>query len=98
MNSERKARIAERRSQIPHKYRRTYDRAVAGKSLRSCVNAQCLECVCWQRKEVTLCTDVACPLYAVRPYRNSGNSRKGALSGAESTNSGQRVSEYRIGN
>lgn len=90
MNSKREAQIAERRAQMPRKYRQIYDRAVEGKSLRSSVTAQCLECVCWVSREVTLCTDLACPLYAVKPYRNSGNACQGALSGAESNKSHQR--------
>jgi hypothetical protein len=87
LSTERQERIAERRSQMPKSYRATYDRAVKGKSLRAAVNAQCLECVCWQRKEVTLCTDLACPLYAVRPYRAQEipqNGLDGGFSGAES--------------
>ena len=83
MNVERQERIAARQTQIPRKYRAVYDRAVKGTSLRSAINAQCLECVCWQSKEVALCTDLACPLWAVRPYRSSGNAREGALSSAE---------------
>ena len=62
------------------------DKAVEGRSLRACVNAFCLECVCWQSNEVRMCTDQACPLYAVRPYRCSGNPSDGGFIGAESTN------------
>lgn len=83
----RQAKIAERRAQIPRSYRATYDRAVKGRSLRAAINAQCLECVCWQRKEITLCTDLACPLYAVRPYQSPQNGRQGQVSGVESKNS-----------
>ena len=85
----RKEQIAERRAQIPSKYRAIYDRAVTAKSLRAAVNAQCLECVCWQRKEITLCTDLACPLYAVRPYQSSRSGRDEGFNGAESKNSGK---------
>jgi hypothetical protein len=60
-------RIAKRRADMPNVYRGIYDRAVSGKSLRSAVNSFCLECVMWQRKEVRLCTSLACPLW---PYRN----------------------------
>ncbi|MFC1792733.1 hypothetical protein ACFL3Q_04020 [Planctomycetota bacterium] len=85
----REEQIAERRAQMPRKYRRLYGRAVGGRSLRSCVNAQCLECCGWQSREVTLCTDPACPLWAVRPYRSSGSAHDGDFSDAESTESGQ---------
>ena len=87
MNTDRQEKIAERREAMPRKYRAKYDKAVSGKSLRAAVNAQCLECVMWVSKEVTLCTDLACPLYAVRPYRSSGSTRNGDLIGVESKNS-----------
>lgn len=58
-----------RRNRIPSAYRGIYDRAISGQSLRAAVNAQCLECVCWKKNEIKHCTDIACPLYAVRPYR-----------------------------
>lgn len=87
MDDKRQAQIAERRKQMPRAYRATYNRAVKGKSLRAAINAQCLECVCWQRKEVTLCTDLACPLYAVRPYQLPQSGREGQVTGIESKNS-----------
>jgi hypothetical protein len=86
----RETEIATRRAQMPRKYRRLYDRAVQGKSLRSCVNAQCLECCGWQSKEVAMCSDVACPLWAKRPYRSSGSAHDGGFRGAESENSDKR--------
>lgn len=89
MRTDREAQIAERRAVFPRKYRRLYDRAVEGKSLRACVNAQCLDCVAGQSREIRLCTDLACPLWAMRPYRSSGTNRDGGLSGAESENSGK---------
>lgn len=89
MKTERETRIAERRAQMPKKYRRQYDKAVEGRSLRACVNAFCGECVCWQSNEVRLCTDLACPLYAVRPYRSAGSARDGGLISAGRANSEQ---------
>ena len=80
----REAQIAERRKQMPRAYRRTYDRAVRGSSLRACINAQCLECCGWQRVEVAACTDLGCPLYAVRPYQSSQNPHEGRFNDAES--------------
>ena len=77
--------VAERRLQIPRKYRAIYDRAIKGKGLRAAINAQCLECVAWISNEVRNCTDLACPLWAVRPYRISRNSQTEAFSGVEST-------------
>lgn len=89
ISAERQAKIAERRVQIPRAYKATYDKAIKGKSLRAAINAQCLECVCWQRKEITLCTDLACPLYAVRPYQIPQNGHEGGLISAESQKSGR---------
>jgi len=86
MNLKRTEQVAARRVAFPRKYRRLYDRAVEGKSLRACVNAQCLDCCAGQSNEVALCTDLACPLWAVRPYRVSGNSQDGGLIAPESTN------------
>ena len=76
----RKEQIAERLAQMPSKYRATYRRAVKGRSLRACVNAFCQECVCWQSREIRLCTDSACPLWAVRPYQSAGSAPDGHFS------------------
>lgn len=83
----RDEQIAERLNQMPTKYRATYRRAIKGRSLRACVNSQCLECCGWQRVEVARCSDLACPLYAVRPYQDaSGNAQDGQFTGAERVN------------
>jgi hypothetical protein len=66
----RSEQIAERRAQMPRSYRGIYDKATQGRSLRAAINSFCLECVCWQTKEIRLCTDLACPLWMVRPYQN----------------------------
>ncbi len=87
MMKTREEQIAERRKQMPRSYRANYDRAVKGKSLRGAINAQCLECVCWVTKEVRLCTDLACPLCAVRPYQSSQNGRDGQDTEPEPKNS-----------
>ena len=86
MNINRQQKLA----QIPKAYRANYKKAIHGKSLRACVNAQCLECVCWQIKEIRLCTSLACPLYAVRPYQKIlQNPHNEGFSGVENENSGQ---------
>jgi hypothetical protein len=93
MSTSRQEQIAERLEAMPRKYRQQYKKAVAGRSLRACVNAQCLECVYWISKEVTLCTDLGCPLYAVRPYqRSAGSGRQGGLIGSESKKEVKKVS------
>ena len=93
MMKTREEQIAERREQMPRSYRATYDKAIKGKSLRAAINAFCLECVCWQIEEIRKCTDLACPLYAVRPYQLPQNTSEGGSAPQESTNSGRDVSE-----
>jgi len=93
LEEKRKAAIAKRRKGISVLYIATYDRAVSGKSLRAAANAQCLECVCWQRIEITNCTDLACPLYAYRPYRIPAAGRNEPAERAESTNELQPIPE-----
>jgi hypothetical protein len=90
MNSDRDQKIIQRRAGIPKAYRKTYDKAVKGKSLRAAVNAQCQECVFYQIGEIRNCLDLACPLYAVRPYQGiSQNPCNEPFIGAESMNSGE---------
>ena len=84
----RDEQIAERLRQMPPKYRATYRRAVQGRSLRACINAQCSECCGYQSREVAACTDLGCPLWAARPYSVSGTARDGHLTAAESPNGG----------
>ena len=84
--------IAERLRQMPPKYRETYRRAVKGRSLRACINAQCLECCSWQSGEVARCSDCGCPLHSVRPYQNGSRSRQdGQFLSAEGRNAHQGV-------
>ena len=91
----RQKSVARRRQAIPSVYRRVYDRAAAGKSLRAAVNSFCLECCGWQKVEVRDCTSLACPLFAVRPYqRDSHTARQGRDLRAGATNVGVKVSEH----
>jgi len=82
--------IEQRRKQIPDIHRTNYDKALRGRSMKAAIKAFCLECVCWQKEEVRLCTDLACPLYPYRPYKNSVNqcSERRSFS-AESKKSGK---------
>ena len=79
LEERRKAAIAKRLAIITKDYRRTYERAVKGNSLRAAINAQCLECVGWQRLEVHRCTSLACPLWAVRPYQEINSKARNEL-------------------
>ena len=75
------------RTQISKAYRGIYKKALRGKSLRSAVNAQSLECVCWHIQEIRNCSDKGCPLYAVRPYQEIlQNPHYEGFSSVESTN------------
>lgn len=94
MKIERKEKVTHRRSQIPKAYRVTYDKAVNCQSLRAAINAQCLECVCWQIKEIRNCTDLACPLYAFRPYQSTQGGRNDGFSDVESKKSDSRGQKH----
>lgn len=65
--------IEQRRKQMPNIHRANYDKAMRGKSKKAAIKAFCLMCVCWQKEEVRLCSDLACPLYPYRPYKNRAN-------------------------
>jgi hypothetical protein len=66
-----KQRITAWRENIPDlysgAYRRTYDKAMSGKSLRAAVTAKCQDCMCWQGTEIRQCDIVICPLHPYRP-------------------------------
>jgi len=62
------AKIAKRLQDTPETMRRTYLRAVSGKSKPAAIKAFCAECVGWDREEVRRCTAPACPLYPYRPF------------------------------
>ena len=59
--------IAERVGQMPRSFRNVYQKAMSGRSMKSAIKSNCLECMGWQREEVKLCTDLGCPLYPYRP-------------------------------
>jgi len=69
LEEKRKAAIEKRLSIIPKPYKKTYEKAVARKSMKAAIKAQCLECVGWEKSEVRNCTALACPLWAYRPYQ-----------------------------
>lgn len=63
--------MAEWRAHIPGMYngayRKVWDKAMSGKSLRAAITAKCQDCMCWQYAEVKRCTVITCPLYPYRP-------------------------------
>jgi hypothetical protein len=85
--AKRLSAIQKRRADIPKAYQRTYDKAVAGKSLRAAAKAFCLECTYWQKEEIRLCTSLACPLWPYRAYQGGAQSVKNrGFGGRESSN------------
>jgi len=50
-------------------YRKTYQRAMTGKSRKAAIKSFCLECVHWEREEIRRCTYRKCPLHPYRPYK-----------------------------
>jgi hypothetical protein len=74
--------IEQRRKQMPDIHRANYDNAMRGKSKKAAIRAFCLMCVQWQKEEVRLCTDLGCPLYPYRPYKNKSNHSDNRLGSA----------------
>ena len=85
-----KERIAEHRKKMPRQFRRAYDAAIGGRSLRAAVNSQCIECVGYVFKEVRLCCSPQCPLFRYRPLRGVSYGVSGVgQRGVESQKSGR---------
>ncbi len=86
-------RIEKKRRAVPVKYRKLFDRCMAGKaSPRDAIKMQCLECWGYDRTETEACDIVTCPLYHHRPYQKRATTRirrRGASSGGERTESAQ---------
>jgi len=70
LGPDQEAAVADRLSQMPVTCRNTYLRAMRGKSMAAAIKAHCLECCGWQRREVEMCTALACPLYPYRPFKD----------------------------
>lgn len=54
------------RKDIPPKFRGHYEKGILGKSRKSAIRAQCLECCGWSSKEVRCCTSTDCTLHKFR--------------------------------
>jgi len=74
----KKATITAYQNNIPNlfggSYRKQYDKAMKGHSLRAAINSKCLDCMCWQATEVKKCSIIACPLHPYRPYQTDTSS------------------------
>ena len=69
----RQQQIDEQLKQIPDILKKTYLKAVSGKSRNSAIKAFCQYCFGFDsnyRDDIRNCTDMSCPLYPYRPYRN----------------------------
>lgn len=63
------------RRAIPVEMRASLEKAVqraANGSLKARIKLMCLDCTNWQKKEVAVCENNACPLWDVRPYKRNG--------------------------
>ncbi len=69
LSPKRRRMVEDRLAQVPKSQRRTYLRAIEGKSPMAAINAGCAECMCWERKEVTNCTEENCSHYSLRPFQ-----------------------------
>ncbi len=80
---DRSDEIAKRLAAMPSTCRGAYKKAVNHKSMRAAVNSQCLECIGYIRKEISVCSDLGCPLYSYRPFqkRTSGDGTPPGFSG-----------------
>lgn len=81
-------KIERHRANIPRQFRKVYDVAMSGRSLRAAVNSQCIECVGYVFSEVKQCCSHQCSLYPYRPVRGVSYGVSGVgQSGAESKKS-----------
>ena len=79
-------RIAKHRADMPRQFRKVYDVAMSGRSLRAAVNSQCIECMGYVFSEVKQCCSPQCPLFPYRPLRGVSYGISGVgQSSAEST-------------
>lgn len=67
----RRSAVERHFAQMPRLYRRTYLKAIGGRSPMSAVRAFCAECVDWARREAAACTALACPLWPYRPGKDA---------------------------
>jgi hypothetical protein len=92
-DGEKAARIAKHRADMPLKYRKLYDRVVAGKaSPREAIKMQCLECWAYVKSETKSCDNYACNLFAFKPYQKPVKSPTETLGQLRSNEKRQRDS------
>lgn len=76
-------RIIRRRSFVPAKYKRMFDRCISGTaSPRDAIKMHCLECWGYVLDEAANCDNCACPLFCYNTHRNHAKSPTGAGNGS----------------
>jgi len=85
-------RVLRHRDDIPRKYRRLYDKAVSGKSMKAAIHIFCLDCCGYRKEEVRDCSSPECSLFPYRPYvRISPSGDKGHVARETTPNSTRRA-------
>ena len=69
MTPERREAVAAKLKNLPADMQMGYLKALGGKSRTAAIKANCLDCVCWVRAEVTKCPMLACPFWTYRPFQ-----------------------------
>ena len=73
-------RIASYRVGIPPKYRKMYDRVMAGNGTpRQAIRLQCLACWGWVKSDAAECGGYDCTLYPYNPFLKPVKSLTGSL-------------------
>lgn len=62
--------LQEIRKDLPEQFVHFLDKAEKG-SMKALVALKCINCSCFQRREITLCTQTDCSLYPIRPFQGS---------------------------
>ncbi len=58
---------------VPERFQKVFKKAYEKKSMRAAVNSKCLDCTCFQVKEIRDCSVHGCPLWKYRPYQNKSS-------------------------
>ena len=68
--------IQEEADLVPKAWKKTYVRAMGGRSIKAAVKAACGECMGWTRSDIRECDRYICPLRPYRPYATRGTAEK----------------------
>lgn len=76
---------------VPALYRSVFVRAYGGGSRTAGIKAFCLDCVGFQRSDITNCTALACPLWPYRPYQGGDEDTDATESGQDTVETEPRL-------